>query len=160
VQDIPAARFLIGGNMEGSNEVQGLAAAVRNGIDRLGLRFHVTLLGRLSPSRPLLAAADLFLSLSDVEGMSNSVMEAMSLGLPVLTTRAGGNAELIRDGLDGWLVPTGDVPAAAARLVRLAQGPEARARAGHSARERIAREFSVGAMVERYASLYEEICRR
>ena len=99
-------------------------------------------------------------SLSDVEGMSNSQMESMALGIPVVATAAGGTAELIEDGRDGWVVPRGAIEEAVAHLITLAADPGLRRRFGEAARERIAADFSVERMAERYAALYEELDAR
>jgi glycosyltransferase involved in cell wall biosynthesis len=117
----------------------------------------VFILGLMDHTRPVLAAADAFLNLSSVEGMSNAVAEAMSVGLPVVATDAGGTAELIRDGVQGSIVPRGDVVQVAQRLIDLASSSDLRFRLGGAARERIRGGFSVESMVDRYARLYEEL---
>jgi glycosyltransferase involved in cell wall biosynthesis len=99
------------------------------------------------------------LSLSEIEGMSNSIMEAMSYGIPVVATGVGGNLELIRDGDEGWLVPFGEVEGVAQCLAKVAGAPEARGRAGAMGRDRIEKEYSIPRMVERYVALYRELAR-
>lgn len=95
------------------------------------------------------------------EGCSNSIMEYMACGLPVVCSDAGGSPELVRDGTDGYLVPPGDVGALTRRLSELARDPQMRRRMGDSGRRRIHEEFTIRRMVDRYDELYEEaICRR
>ncbi|MCK6369911.1 MAG: TIGR03088 family PEP-CTERM/XrtA system glycosyltransferase [Gammaproteobacteria bacterium] len=90
------------------------------------------------------------------EGISNTILEAMACGLPVIATTVGGNAELIVEGETGYLVPPGDDAALAARLRHYLQHPEEAARHGRAARERAVREFSLDVMVERYRRLYRD----
>jgi teichuronic acid biosynthesis glycosyltransferase TuaC len=79
-------------------------------VSRHGLRQHV----RIVPARPhdeirlWMAAADLFCLATRSEGWCNAIMEALACGLPVVTTRVGGNAELVREGRNGLLVPFWD----------------------------------------------------
>jgi glycosyltransferase involved in cell wall biosynthesis len=89
--------------------------------------------------------------------MSNSVMESMALGVPVIATAVGGNLETIENGVEGLHVPVGDATAAAQAVLRLASDAGLRERLGRAGRERIASEFSVERMVSRYVKLYLEV---
>ncbi len=83
-------------------------------IDALGLRDHVRITGWIDGARvraEILAARALVLP-SFAEGLPVVIMEAMALRRPVLSTFVAGIAELVRPGLDGWLVPAGDVAGA------------------------------------------------
>lgn len=156
---VPRSRFLLAGAMDKNPSHARNAAAFEQAIDRLQVSDRVRCLGLVPDSRLLLAAADASLNLSDVEGMSNTLMESMALGVPVVATEAGGARELIADGAEGWVIARGDVAAAAERLVELAAAPELRQRVGAAARARIERDFSVERMVESYARLYEGLLR-
>ncbi|MFL6255485.1 MAG: glycosyltransferase family 4 protein [Pyrinomonadaceae bacterium] len=124
-----------------------------------GLGGAVKFWGWLSPEevRARLLALDAFVLLSEYEGLPVALLEAMGHALvPVVTRIESGNAELVRDGENGFVVPFGDTRAAAARLKLLA---EDRARLGAlrlAAWER-AGEFSVGAMVERYVDCFAQV---
>jgi glycosyltransferase involved in cell wall biosynthesis len=90
------------------------------------------------------------------EGLSNSIMEFMACGLPVVCTDQGGNRELVVEGETGFLVPVSDAEALVDRLRRLAgHRDEARAM-GAAGRRRIVSEFSVARMCDRAAAIYHE----
>ncbi len=108
----------------------------------------------------VLRALDVFVLPSLNEGISNVILEAMATGLPVIATRVGGNPELVADGEEGRLVPSGDVDAMADAIGAYAAAPELARRHGRNARARALRDFSLDVMVERYLSLYERLLGR
>jgi glycosyltransferase involved in cell wall biosynthesis len=97
---------------------------------------------------------DVFVLPSINEGMSNTLLEAMSCGLPVVATRVGGNTELAEEGRSGHLFPARDVHALSAILERLVSAPEIRTVFGRAARLRALEQFSLVGMIERYRDLY------
>jgi glycosyltransferase involved in cell wall biosynthesis len=97
---------------------------------------------------------DLFVLPSVAEGISNTILEAMASGLPVLASEVGGNAELVSPGVTGELLPAGDVEAMAAALIRSAVDPAHAGLMGRAGRRRVEQEFSLSAMVDSYCSLY------
>lgn len=94
------------------------------------------------------------------EGVSNTILEAMATGLPVLATDVGGNAELVQQGQTGLLVPSDDAPAMAQALCRLAQQPRQAAAMGAAGRAAVDARFSLQAMVAAYDALYSEHLQR
>jgi sugar transferase (PEP-CTERM/EpsH1 system associated) len=108
----------------------------------------------------LLNCLDVFVLPSLNEGISNTVLEAMASGLPVVATDVGGNPELVADGVTGFLVPAGDVDALARALERYAGDRDMLATHGAAARERADREFSLERMVEKYMSVYDALTGR
>jgi glycosyltransferase involved in cell wall biosynthesis len=90
------------------------------------------------------------------EGLSNSLMEYMALGLPVVCSAGGGNSELVEDGVTGIIVPPSDPEALAGSLEFLHDHEEQRRAMGVAGRGRITRDFSVEAMVARTIEVYEE----
>lgn len=101
-----------------------------------------------------LRQADCFVLPSRSEGLSMTILEAMATGLPVVTTRVGGNPEVVEDGATGLLVPHSDPAALAAALARLLADPAGRLRMGLAGRQRVLARFSLRAMAEGYHRLY------
>ncbi len=94
---------------------------------------------------------DCFVLPSLAEGISNTILEAMASGLPVVATDVGGNAELVVDGQTGELVPSGDVRGHGRQCIAGLAGDPARAAAmGAAGRLRVERHFSLPAMVDAY----------
>jgi sugar transferase (PEP-CTERM/EpsH1 system associated) len=98
---------------------------------------------------------DCFVLPSLAEGVSNTILEAMATGLPVVATAVGGNPELVEAGRTGELVPAGDVDAMAQAMLKLARDPATAARYGRAARAEVERRFSLQAMVAAYQGVYE-----
>jgi len=90
------------------------------------------------------------------EGISNTILEAMASGLPVIATDVGGNADLVLDGQTGHMVPAADAQAMAQRLLQLARNPEQAHALGQAGRERVLQRFSLQAMVATYQRVYDE----
>ena len=113
---------------------------------------------------PVLAAADIGVLLTDpryhAEGLSNSIMEYMACGLPVVCTDSGGNREVVSDGDTGLLVPPRDSGAVVDALCRLLDDPVEARRFGEAGRERIRTEFSTQGMVANTVAVYESVIGR
>ncbi len=103
----------------------------------------------------LMRCLDVFVLPSLAEGMSNTILEAMATGLPVIATRVGGNGELVVEGETGFLVPRGDPLAMATAIARYLDNPALISRHGLAARKRVEQHFSIDEMVCRYADLYD-----
>jgi glycosyltransferase involved in cell wall biosynthesis len=136
----------------GDGAVEEVGALARE----LGLGERVMCPGWLSveQARGALAGAQIFVLPSYAEGVPMALLEAMARGLAIVTTPVGGIPAVIESERDGLLVPPGDIEALADALSRLLADEELRARLGRAARERIAREFSLDASIERLAALY------
>jgi glycosyltransferase involved in cell wall biosynthesis len=131
--------------------------AIERAVSRHGLQDHARLAGRLTDGdvHSLYAAADWFVHPTLYEGSSLVTLEAMSHGLPVIASRAGGLPDKVDEGVTGFLVPPGDTEALAARIAE-AHTIDARAlgRAGLALCES---RFSWPAVVPRYLALYERL---
>lgn len=114
----------------------------RRALKQLGHRC-VTLLGRMSPARvrSYLQAADAYVQPSREEGLANATMEAMATGLPVISTDAGGQGEVVIDGVTGWLVPRCDPVALASAMRSVASDPRRALAIGRAARRFIMKGF-------------------
>jgi glycosyltransferase involved in cell wall biosynthesis len=151
-QLVPDARFLLIG--DGPER-----PAIEARIAELGLGWSVELLGERSDVADCLAATDVSVLSSDYEGVSNSLMESMSAGVPVVSTRYPGADELVNDGQDGYLVPCGDARALADRLCKLIADPAERARLGRNGRRTIETRFGIDAMAAALIAIYEACLR-
>jgi glycosyltransferase involved in cell wall biosynthesis len=138
----------------------GDAAAVRDAAHRLGIADAVELTGYLSGDAiyRAYAAADLFVLPSHREGFPTVVLEAMAFGLPVVTTRIRGAADVLVDGENGLLVDVGDTARLAEALVCLVRDPQVRSSMGE--RNKVAvRDFAPEAVAPRYAALLHSLSR-
>jgi sugar transferase (PEP-CTERM/EpsH1 system associated) len=134
--------------------------AVRTALAEAGATDLAWLPGARGDVPHLLHEMDLFVLSSLNEGISNTILEAMASGLPVVATKVGGNGELVRDGTTGLLVPPGDPAALAAALRRYLRDPALRAAHARAARERALAAFSMEAMVRGYVGVYDRLLGR
>lgn len=105
----------------------------------------------------ILRGLDCFILPSLAEGISNTILEAMASGLPVVATRVGGNPELVVEGRSGELVPVSDAEAMGRALAGYATSPERARAAGREGRVEVERRFSMEAMVGAYRGLYDRL---
>lgn len=118
---------------------------------------RVHFLGQREDIPRLLAAADCYWLGSGYEGQSNSLMEAMAMGLPAVVSDIPGNRDLVEDQVSGLMAPVGSRDEFARQTNVLLDDDELAARLGRAARERMASEFSLDKMVERHYSMYAEL---
>lgn len=121
-------------------------------------RPRVSFLGSCNDIPDLLNALDVYVLPSLTEGISNSLLEAMATGLPVVVTDAGGNPEVV-DPESGFLFPPGDVRQLAEHLTLLRGNPERRLALAERALARVRDQFSMNSMVRKYAGIYESVRR-
>ena len=141
-----------------------LRAELEERARRLGLDFksaspdrpRIAFLGPRDDVRRLLAAADLLVLPSRMEGLSLALVEAHAAGVPCLVTRVGGNEEIVADGETGVIVPPEDPAALAGALGRLLSDPAERWAMGEAARRRYEAHFTVERMAEATCALYQE----
>lgn len=115
---------------------------------------QVRVLGRLEDPLPWYQAADLFVLPSHWEGLSNSLLEGLACGLPVVSTRVSGSEDVFESRDVGELVPVGDPEAMAVALGRLLADPERRRMCGAAAREVALERFSLVRVAEQTEALY------
>lgn len=129
-------------------------------LQAAGLKPFAWLPGERSDVPALLRGLDAFALPSLNEGVSNSILEAMATGLPVVATAVGGNPELVAQGRTGLLVSADDALALAQALCQIAQQPQQAARMGSAGRELVEERFSLQAMVGAYQRLYDDALAR
>lgn len=147
-REIPDAHFVMAGDGE-------LRPAVERAISDAGLSGRFVLAGWRPEVPDLMAAFDVFLLTSRWEGLPKVVPQALIAGLPVVATAADGTAEIVDEGVDGFLAPPGDVATLAERVVSILDGT-ARLRPGFK-RERLLREFDQDGMVRAQERLYLDL---
>ena len=123
----------------------------------LGVASLVWFAGARHDVSDLLQAMNLFVLPSLMEGISNTLLEAMATGVPVLATAVGGNVELLDEGTVGETFAVGDASALAAMIENYAGNAELCARRGAAARQRAVQRFSLQAMVAKYQDIYETL---
>ncbi|MDO9316063.1 MAG: glycosyltransferase family 4 protein [Burkholderiaceae bacterium] len=133
---------------------------VARAIDELGLTGRAVLTNVPSSEIPaVLGNLDVLMSSSYVESFSYSLLEAMSMRLPIIATDVGGNREMMVHGESGLIVPPGDVPALVREAGVLLADPALRQRLGRAARERVEQHFTLAAMAARTTAIYREVMR-
>ena len=116
--------------------------------------------GQVDDAVAYLQAADLFVLPSSTEGLSNSMLEAMSCGLPVLATSVGGAPDVIQHKESGYLIPPDDLDSLQQGLETLLEDEALRFKLGSNARQRILSEFSLDSVARRLAGLYRSLLSR
>jgi glycosyltransferase involved in cell wall biosynthesis len=148
----PRARFFLIGDGPLRGALEGQAA-------ELGIADRVVFAGPRDDVARLLAMLDVVAVPSHTEGLSNALLEAMAMGRPVVATAAGGNADVVRDGENGRLVPPRDPEALAAAVLELLDSPAAAQALGRAARRSVAERYSLPRMITRYEQLYASLSK-
>ncbi|MFE3095252.1 glycosyltransferase [Streptomyces sp. NPDC059248] len=157
VAERPDWRLRIYGSGDATGDENAALTAL---IDRNGLREHVSLMGNVHPLDPEWVKGSVAAVTSTKESFGMTIVEAMRCGLPVVSTDCPhGPREIIEDGVDGRLVPVGDVDAVAAALLELIGDDDRRRRAGAAARASSAR-FDALAIASRHEAVFTELIAR
>ena len=143
-------RLVLVGDGPCRGELEGL-------VDELGIRGQTWFAGDREDIPDLLRLLDLFVLPSLGEGISNTILEAMATGLPVVATRVGGNPELVDHGDNGLLVPSADPGAMAGALADLVADPDRLQAMGAAGLERVRSRFNWDRTVEEYLAVYDEL---
>ncbi len=157
--DLPETRFIVAGD-----DVFGVAADQRYRAEILSqarsssvLRDRLHYLGFRRDVESVYAAADVFVCPSDFESYGKANLEAMACALPVVSTRRGGPAETIVDGVTGCLVDPGDADALARQTLRLLSDAPLRRRMGAAGRQQVQRRFSAEAAAAAHSAIFEDL---
>ena len=154
VRMMPAAQRRVRLVLVGDGPLRDQVASVLN---EGGVAHLAWLAGERDDVPQLMRAFDLFVLPSLAEGISNTILEAMATGLPVIATAVGGNPELVDEGRTGTLVPHSDPETMAREMLRYYDNPTECKTHGRMARERIERSFSISTMVNSYVGLYDRL---
>lgn len=128
---------------------------LRKQVEGCGLTDCVRFTGFREQPQQYLALMDIFLLSSFTEGTSMTLLEAMSLGIPCVATRVGGNPEIVLDGETGFLVESDDADGFAGAMIRLAKEPETCRKFSDAAVHRFRNQFSAARMAGEYLSVYQ-----
>jgi glycosyltransferase involved in cell wall biosynthesis len=147
--EILNAEFLLAGEGELMPELKLMA-------QDLGLADSAHFLGRCEAIAELLHASDVCVLTSKAEGFSNSILEYMAAGRPVIATDVGGASEAITEGRTGYLVPAGNDELMAARIIAVLKNSDISSM-GNTGRQIVAEKFSLEAQLARTEELYERL---
>ena len=141
----------------GAAKHQGDLDRVRNEVERAGVGDTLVFLGRRRDAATLIAAADVFVSPADVEGLPVSVLEAMMLGTPVAATAVGGVPTVIKHRQTGLLVEPGDPEALADAVLELLEDRSLASKLADAARTLVEEKHGMEPMVRATERLYSEV---
>src|SRR5438445_11610719 len=153
VREFPDTRFVFVGDGARRQEFEHQANA-------LGLAQNVMFLGQRNNIPEILACCDIGVLPSKAEGLPNAVLEYMAAGLPAVASNIGGNSEIIRDGITGFLVPPQDSQTLSSALLRLLREPALARRVAESGQAYVRENFSFERLIEEVDSLYSELLAR
>ncbi len=142
--------FLIIGDGPLRNRLERLAA-------HLGMTAHMHFAGSQEDVLPFLGILDIGINCSANEGLSNAIMEYMAYGVPCIASRAGGNAELIKDGENGCLFDLDDDSGLAESIESLLEDKERSVQFAQRSREKIIGTFSLERMIEQYNQYFTKV---
>lgn len=134
-----------------------LYSALQKEVAEQGLADVVWMPGDRDDVPQLMQLMDIFVLPSLAEGISNTVLEAMATGLPIVATNVGGNPELVVDGENGRLVSVGDEQKLSEILAELVENPSVRMQMGQSGLNRVTSTFNWQKTVNEYLGIYDEL---
>jgi glycosyltransferase involved in cell wall biosynthesis len=158
----PLARFVIAGenvfNTPGEEAFKGRVVELARSDPVL--RERVTFAGWVAQPELLLAATDVLVSSSWFESFGMALVEAMASGVPVVSTNVGGPAETVVEGETGFLVPPGQPPLMAQKVLTLLEQEDLREAMGDAGRRRVRNEFSLTRYAERFSKIIESLAAK
>lgn len=154
IQQAPQLRSRLRLIMVGDGPLRQASQAI---LDAAGMADLTWLPGERQDVPDVMRGLDCFVLPSISEGISNTILEAMASGLPVIATAVGGTPELIAQGESGLLVPPSNPAELAKALIKLAENPEQARTMGKHGRQLVESNYSMGAMVRHYQQLYDRL---
>jgi glycosyltransferase involved in cell wall biosynthesis len=153
IKQFPKAHFSIAGDVLEPDYF----AQLQTLVDDLNIKQQFHFAGGVSNLRDHLAAADVFVLPSRSEGFSNAIVEAMAASLPVVATDVGGNAEAVKEGVTGFIVPPENPDAIASAITQLLSNPNRAFEMGLAGKALAAKEFTLDAMMSRTTQVYRNL---
>lgn len=114
---------------------------------------NLTFMGLRSDVEMILCAADVSVLTSKTEGISNSILESMACGVPVIATSGGGTPEIIDNGKNGLILPFGDYKAIAQKIIELKNNPELLKQLSKHAKQTVNEKFSISTMIHNFETI-------
>ena len=145
-------RLVIAGNGPMRDQLEML-------IEELGIGDFVWMGGDRNDIPDFLRLLDIFVLPSIGEGISNTILEAMATGLPIIATNVGGNPELVEDGVNGYLVPPGNPEKLAKYIIKLTESSDTRSLLGKASLDKVTEQFNWDSTVEKYINVYDELLK-
>lgn len=149
----PTFRLILVGDGQERTRLQSLAA-------ELGIEKQVEFLGEQTNVHEHLPRAGFFVSSSTTEGISLTLLEAMAVGLPIVTTAVGGSPEIVVPNVTGHLVPPQDPEKLANAMLEMIEERSLWPEFAKAARERVEEHFNIRTMIRQYEELYENLYRQ
>lgn len=150
--DFPDWQLVVYGNGPQKEEIRGV-------IERLGMEGHIILAGKSDHVVEEMNKSSLFVMSSDYEGMSNALMEAVCVGLPVISTDVSGARDLITEGVNGYIVPVGNERALTLALSSMLSSPEKMDEMGRQSKA-LAPRFREEQIVGQWEELIKSVVRQ
>lgn len=137
----------------------GIESELRTVARQLSIDSKISFFGSRPDVASLMSVSDVGLLSSHQEGFSNTILEGMAAGLPMIVTNVGGNAEAVVDGETGVVVPPHDPQSFAEAIVRIARDPALRQRLGAAGFRRVETLFQSDACAAKYEALYRGLTK-
>ena len=150
--DFPDWQLVVYGNGPQKEEIRGM-------IERLGMEGHIILAGKSDHVVEEMNKSSLFVMSSDYEGMSNALLEAVCVGLPVISTDVSGARDLITEGVNGYIVPVGNERALTLALSSMLSSPEKMDEMGRQSKA-LAPRFREEQIVGQWEELIKKVVRQ
>ena len=135
----------------------GVGAGLQQLARKLDVTDKIMWLGERNDVPVILCASDIGLLCSHQEGFSNSILESMAAGLPMVVTDVGGNKEAVLDGVSGLIVPPRDPSRLSEALIKMLESREKREKMGIASRKIVEEKFTQALCVKKYIELYESV---
>lgn len=151
---IPDLQLILGGD--------GDVDQVRENVSKMGLKEHVAVPGWIAGEEKtrIFKSCDIYALPSYNEGLPGSILEAMAVGVPIISTPVGGIPEAVIENRNGFLITPGDVDSLCGKIVELGQNKKLREKMGRESQKIIKEKFEINSIVGRLGEIYGEVAER